>query len=235
MRKWIVTVCLVFGAVRSGQAQDAATDHERSSKELGAADVVNSKSGPATSQKVRSVSDHEDSVSPPALPRPGEDAVGPGDNGNGHQSPRLEVGHGYSFVSFRSPLLGQNLQGVESNVTYYLKEWLGIEGSATAAFGSEVFDKEHVKCVTYDAGPRIVLRQGKLRPWIHGLVGGVHMLPQTAGNGLSALGLRAGGGVDYHWKPRCGLRVESNWLHTELFGLKQNNLQVAAGIVIRIR
>ena len=33
------------------------------------------------------------------------------------------------------------------------------------------------------------------------LVGGVHMLPQTAGNGLSALGLRAGGVVHGRARP----------------------------------
>jgi hypothetical protein len=43
----------------------------------------------------------------------------------------------------------------------------------------------------------------------------------------------AGGGVDYNINPRFALRVKADYLSTGVFKLKQDNLRVSIGIVIR--
>ena len=75
-----------------------------------------------------------------------------------------------------------------------------------------------------------------------GAVYGFHsVFPSAAGARESATGLalKCGGGVNYAFSPRLGLRlIEADWLHTQLpNGAEntQNNLFFASGLVIRLR
>jgi hypothetical protein len=242
MRNSILAICLVVGVTTPGHAQEAARIAVASGKKMSgsraasytssaANSIVNSAALPTLSI----VGNAGNSDSPTKLAAPDSDRGEPDDNAGQTESVRLEVEEGYSMLSFRSTEYSRNLQGVNSGVSYYFRRWLGLECSVTAGFGARVFDREFVKAVVYEAGPRIVLWQGKWQPWMHALAGGVHMLPQTADNSQNAIGVQAGGGLDYRWKPNWGVRIESDWLHTDLFQRTQNNFQFAAGVVIKLR
>src|SRR5207245_1638974 len=85
-------------------------------------------------------------------------------------------------------------------------EWLGIEGDATATFGPTVFANESVRFVSYGAGPKIAWRQRQWEPWMHAIIGGAHLRPQTAGSS-NALAIQLGGGADYRLNPRPARRT----------------------------
>ena len=49
------------------------------------------------------------------------------------------------------------------------------------------------------------------------LVGGAHLLPQTAGNSQNAFQLTTGGGMDYRVHALISLRAEADYVFTHLF------------------
>ena len=64
------------------------------------------------------------------------------------------------------------------------------------------------------------------------LVGGVHVIPQTALGGQNGFELLAGGGADYAFNPRLSARVGADYLRTNMFGQSQNNLQGNLDVVV---
>jgi len=149
---------------------------------------------------------------------------------------RLETAVGYSFVKFRSTPITASMNGVNSSVAYYLNNHFAVEGNVTAAFGSKIFDREHTKFLTYTAGAKYSESRGAWEPWAHVLVGGVHMLPQTADGSKNGLAVRVGGGIDYNWPRESGLwfRVEGDYIRTQLYSAGQNNFMISVGLVYHI-
>src|SRR6266404_5980646 len=129
---------------------------------------------------------------------------------------RWELGLGFNWIGFRSSIFNANAVGVKTAVTYYTNEWFGIEGNVSAAFApAEIFDHEHVKLLVYGAGPKIVWhRYKRWDPWLHGIFGGAHEQPQTAGNSRNAFALQLGGGADYNFNSRFSGRLEANYIRT---------------------
>ncbi len=146
---------------------------------------------------------------------------------------RWELGLGFNWIRFRSSIFNANAVGVKTAVTYYTNEWFGIEGNVSAAFApAEIFDHEHVKLLVYGAGPKIVWhRYKRWDPWLHGIFGGAHEQPQTAGNSRNAFALQLGGGADYNFNSRFSGRLEANYIRTSFFSQSQNNFQLGAGVV----
>jgi hypothetical protein len=144
---------------------------------------------------------------------------------------RWQLGIGADWVRFRSSIFNASAVGINSSVTYFTNESFGIEGSVTAGFAPEIFDREHVKLLIYGAGPKIAWRERKWEPWLHAIVGGAHEQPQTAGNGRNAFAAKAGGGADYRFNPRFSGRLEADWVHTGFFSQSQNNFELMAGVV----
>jgi hypothetical protein len=149
---------------------------------------------------------------------------------------RLELAFGYNFVRFRSAPITANMNGLNSSLAYYPWSHVGIEANTTAAFGSEIFNREHTKFLFYGGGLRYVEPYGAWEPWAHILVGGVHMLPQTSAGGQNSFGIKAGGGIDYNW-PRQSIlwfRVEGNYIRSQLYSTGQNNFMISGGVVFRL-
>jgi len=146
---------------------------------------------------------------------------------------RWELGLGFTWIRFRSSIFNASTLGVKTSVTYFTNEWFGIEGNVSAAFGREIFDREHVKLLIYGAGPKIVWRRYKRwDPWMHAILGGAHEQPQTAGNSRNAFAVQLGGGGDYNFNSRFSGRLEANYVRTSFFSQSQNNFQLAAGVVM---
>jgi opacity protein-like surface antigen len=149
----------------------------------------------------------------------------------GRDDYRWELGLGATWVRFRSSIFNASAVGVNTSVVYFTNDWFGIEGNITAAFAPTIFQNEHVKIATYGAGPKVAWRQKQWEPWLHGIFGGAHEQPQTAGQSRNSYVIKAGGGADYRWNPRISFRLEGDYVRTGFFGQSQNDFQLSGGIV----
>jgi hypothetical protein len=150
----------------------------------------------------------------------------------GRDDYRWQLGIGASWVRFRSRIFNASAVGVNTSLSYYLNNWLGLEGNVLTGFAPEIFDREHVKLVNFTGGARIAWRQRRWEPWAHVLVGLSHEQPQTAASGRNSFAVQAGGGADYRFNPRLSFRLQGDWLHTQFFGDSQNNFNLVGGVVL---
>jgi hypothetical protein len=145
---------------------------------------------------------------------------------------RMELCVGAALVRFRSSVYSATAPGLSTSFAYFLKEKIAIEGSVIGAFAPVIFANEHVKYLGYGAGPKLILQQARLSPWVHAIVGGAHVVPKTALGGKNGFLLQVGGGVDYQLVPRVAVRAEVDWVRTQLFGESQNSGQAIVGLVL---
>ena len=139
----------------------------------------------------------------------------------------------FALVRFRSSVYYASAPGLNSSLAYWWKEWIAIEGSVTSAFAPPVFENEHFRYLGYGAGPKFSLGHGRLEPWAHALVGGVHLIPQTAASGKNGLEVTMGGGVDYVINDVISAKGGVDYLGTHMFGEWQNSVQIVAGLSLR--
>ena len=145
---------------------------------------------------------------------------------------RWQLGVGVEFFRFRSNVINSSMAGLNTTVTYFTNGWFAVEGNLITGFAPTIYDREHVKMFGGAGGFRIGGRRQRWEPWGHGLIGGNHLQPQTAGYSRNALMAQAGIGVDYRVHARLSLRVEGDWVYTNYFGQMQNNFQGVAGAVL---
>jgi hypothetical protein len=168
---------------------------------------------------------------PPAAAAPASKSPVPKIKDTGREN-RWQIGLGVALVRFRSSIYFATAVGLNSSISYFLKDSLAIEGAVTSAFAPAVFQSfEHVKYVGYGAGPKYVLTHDQLQPWVHALVGGIHILPQTALGSQNGFEVLIGGGADYALNPNWALRLEADYIRTHVFGQSQNSGQAVLGIV----
>jgi opacity protein-like surface antigen len=143
-----------------------------------------------------------------------------------------ELGLGYALVGFRSAPFNATMSGLNATVDYYLRDHFAVEGSITSAFGSQSFSSASAKYLFYGAGVKLSTGEGNLRPFVHALVGGVHMYPQTAqsNNGFA---VQLGAGAERRLRPRIWLRLEGDYVRSQLYGSGQNNFQAVAAVNYR--
>ena len=139
---------------------------------------------------------------------------------------------GVSVLRFRSSIFYATGLGTNTAATYFTNEWFGVEGSITTSFGVPVSVNQHMKYLSYGAGPKVAWRSRKWEPWMHAIAGGVHILPQTADNSQNGFGLQVGGGADYRFFPHLSARVGVDWVRTYLFGEWQNSAQANADVIL---
>ena len=122
--------------------------------------------------------------------------------------------------------------GTNTMVTYFTNGWFGFEGNLVTGFGSPVYPvNEHAKLWGGGGGIRVGSRRARWEPWGHVLVGGAHLLPQTANASKTGLMVQTGGGVDYRVHARMSIRLEGDWVYTTFFSQTQNSFQGVAGVV----
>jgi hypothetical protein len=144
---------------------------------------------------------------------------------------RWQLGIGIAWTRFRSSIFNASAIGLNTSLSYFTNDWFALEGNVNSTFAPEIFANEHVKLIVYGVGPKIAWRQRRWEPWLHGLVGGIHEQPQTAGNSKNGFSAQLGGGADFRWFPRFGVRLEADYVRSSLFSEHQNNFQLAAGFV----
>jgi len=169
-----------------------------------------------------------DAAADPAAPRPEPKFLYSRDD-----IVRWELSMGINWLRFRSSIFNASAVGLKTSLVYNTNEWFGVEGNITADFAPEIYRNEHVKILTYGAGPKIAWhRYKRWDPWLHALIGGAHEQPQTAGNGRNGFALQLGGGADYNFNSRFSGRLDGNFVRTSFFGQSQNNFQLGAGVVV---
>jgi hypothetical protein len=145
---------------------------------------------------------------------------------------RWQLALGGSLVRFRSSLYFATAVGLNSSITYFTNEWLGVEGNINAAFAPTIYKNEHVKYVGYGAGPKVAWRRAKWEPFAHALVGGLHILPQTAASGQNGFEVQVGGGADYRIYPHLSMRAEVDWIKTHVFAEWGNSASANIDVVL---
>lgn len=148
------------------------------------------------------------------------------------ESYRWQLALGYEYARFRSAAFDLNLNGLHTDVAYFRNDWLGLEGSVVAAFGPAVAGGKSSKYLLFTGGPKITWRRVRWEPFGHVLVGGLHVLPQTALGGRTGFALQTGGGADWHVLPLLSVRFEGDWVYSRLYSSGQNSFQAGIGGVI---
>jgi hypothetical protein len=147
---------------------------------------------------------------------------------------RWQIGLGVALVRFRSSVYVATAVGLNSSLAYFVKDSLAIEGAVTSAFAPPVFlSNENVKYVGYGGGPKYVFGHDALQPWVHLLVGGIHIVPQTAFGSQNGFEMVAGGGADYAFTSSLAVRLEADYVRSYVFKQSQNFGQATLGLVYR--
>jgi len=143
-----------------------------------------------------------------------------------------EVGLGYALVGFRSAPFNTTASGLNTTVSYYFRDHLAAEGSLTSAFGSQSSSSAAAKYIFYGAGVKLSWGNRRLQPFVHALLGGVHLFPQTASSN-NGLAVELGGGLEKRLIQRVWLRFEGDYVRSQLYSSGQNFFQAAAGVNYR--
>ncbi len=94
---------------------------------------------------------------------------------------------------------------------------------------------------TFTAGPQLTIRQDKVTVFAHALFGGAHIRedlvidnhPLSPGISSTNFAFLVGGGVDIALSHRFAVRIQPDYLKTEILGRKQNNFRASMGLVFR--
>jgi opacity protein-like surface antigen len=140
-----------------------------------------------------------------------------------------QLGVGYQYQHFKP--LGQTIHtnGYNVDVTRFLNDWFGVEGTAIIGFGSSS-NGTLTKSLFIGGGPHAVLNgHGRFEPWVHGLIGFEHIRDIHGTSGLAFIG---GAGLDYKILPRLFLRAQGDFIGTRFQGFMQSGFQIGGGAVL---
>ena len=143
-----------------------------------------------------------------------------------------ELGLGYALVGFRSAPFSATLSGLDSTVSYYFRDHFAVEGRLTSSWETHSSNDADAKQLFYGAGIKLDWGNRKLQPFVHALLGGVHMFPQTA-FGKNGFAVEFGGGMQKRLIQRVWLRFEGDYVRSQLYSSGQNNFQMVVAINYR--
>jgi hypothetical protein len=144
----------------------------------------------------------------------------------------LQIGAGFTFLSYHEvPSTTWNNAGFDASAVYY-RDWLGVEGDFSDAFGSQ--NSQSTSVLFAGGGVRLRMPNTySFEPWVHAVVGYTQLSPQpTFGNNIGA-GYKLGGGVDFNLHhSRIGYRVSADVLGSNFFHTYQFSPEVSVGIYL---
>lgn len=146
----------------------------------------------------------------------------------------LQVGVGFTFVSFHeAPSITANNAGFNASLVYY-RDWLGVEAQLSDAFGSQSGKTSQI--LFTGGGVRLRWPNARsIQPWVHAVVGYSHLSPQVSFGGDSAVGYKVGGGLDFHpHHSRIGYRVSADMFGSNFFKTYQLSPEISVGIVLAL-
>jgi opacity protein-like surface antigen len=149
--------------------------------------------------------------------------------------PAWEVGGNYSFLRANINNTAFNLNGGGGSLTENLNSWIGGRFEVNAWGGTVA--GENVSAQTFTYGPVFSYRRfDRVTPFAHIQLGAVHASGGYLGISESAFkfAATAGGGADVALSDRLAVRVQGDYLLTRFLNATQNNIQLSAGLVIRL-
>lgn len=145
-----------------------------------------------------------------------------------------DVYGGYTFFRFYEvPGIQSNMSGVNGSFVYWYRDRIGPDGEVFATYGSQPGQKSWL--VFGGIGPRVRWIKPKgIDLWVHALIGGIYITPQTPYGGQSAFAGLVGGGVDLNGHHRhMAIRLAIDGIATNYFGTFQFSPKLSAGIVYK--
>ena len=149
--------------------------------------------------------------------------------------PAWEAEGNYSFLRANLNGTSFNLNGGGGSLTENLNNWIGGRLEINAWGGAVA--GTNVSAQTFTYGPVFSYRRfDRLTPFAHLQLGAVHASAGYLGISESAFkfAMTGGGGADFALSDRAAIRVQGDYLLTRFLNASQNNIQVTAGLVIRI-
>jgi hypothetical protein len=147
-----------------------------------------------------------------------------------------QLGVGFQYMQFN--VLGMKFHdfGYQADVTRYLNNWFGIEGTAIAGFGSTGPNSSiDAKSLFLGGGPHISLyNSNHFEPWVHVVVGWERFrFTQSATFGANShAAFLGGGGVDYKiGGGRLSWRVQGDYIGTNVGTGVTTNFAFGTGLV----
>ena len=139
------------------------------------------------------------------------------------------VGYSYNRLDLGGGDHG-NLNGWIGSLEVKLLPFVGVAADVSGHYGAPNGVK--IQAYNFLAGPRFSVSLGKVRPFLHGMAGGARMSTSIAGfsDSDTSFAYVAGGGIDYKLK-LFRWRVQGDYLHTRLFGVKQGDIRLSTGLV----
>jgi hypothetical protein len=149
-----------------------------------------------------------------------------------------QLGAGFQYLQFN--VLGQKFHdfGYQADVTRYLNNWFGVEGTAIAGFGNigGSSPSTDAKSFFIGGGPHIsVYNSNHFEPWVHVVVGWERFrFTQSATLGdNSHAAFMAGGGLDYKiGGGRLSWRVQGDFIGTNVGPGVSTNYSFGTGLVL---
>ena len=151
------------------------------------------------------------------------------------ETPAWEIYGGYTFVRANLGGTSFNLNGGGAAADQNLNDWFGGRVEFNAFGGTVEGENVAVQTITY--GPVFSYRKfDRLTPFAHLQLGAVHANAGFLGISQPAFkfALSGGGGAEYALNERVAIRVQGDYLMTRFLNARQDNIQVTAGLVVRI-
>jgi hypothetical protein len=142
-----------------------------------------------------------------------------------------QIGIGYQYQHSKPNGIIIHTNGFNTHATRYLNDWIGVEGAAVMGWGSTATTPSFsVKTLFVGGGPHAALNsQGRIEPWVHGLIGYEFIRKSEGGSGLGFMG---GGGIDFKIRPRLYWRFQGDFLGTRFNSHMQTGYSAGTGLVI---
>ena len=148
-----------------------------------------------------------------------------------------QLGVGFQYLHFN--VLGQSFHnlGYQADITRYLNNWFGVEGTTIAGFGhTGTSPSLDAKSFFIGGGPHISLfNSNHFEPWVHVIAGWERFRftqSSTLGSNSHAAFL-AGAGVDYKiGSGRLYWRVQGDYLGTNVGPSISTNYSFGTGLIL---
>ena len=146
-----------------------------------------------------------------------------------------QVGASFQYLHFSALGVSFYDLGFRGDVTRYLNNWFGVEGTAIAGFGHTGTTPNLVaNSVFLGGGPHVAIPSGRrIEPWFHVLAGWERLrFTQTNTLGApSSVAFMGGIGLDYKWARRAFWRVQGDYLGTHYNSKFNSNYSIGVGFV----
>jgi hypothetical protein len=164
---------------------------------------------------------------------PASEPAAPASLSPASREPR-QIGLGFQY-QHQNAYAGFHTIGYNTDVTRYLTEWFGIEGTGVFGFGITAGTPSlTAKSFFVGGGPHITIgNNSRFEPFVHVLAGWERLrFTQTTKFGVdSALAFYGGGGVDYKFGGRASWRVQGDFVGSHFGNTINKNYSFGTGFI----